>query len=743
MHRGRMSRAVGLVSCLGLFQLLGCAAAVPAAAAIGFVIAARTFLVLLGEAGVINVQANSPTPARAGGIATLPFTGRPVDRPGGAQLQVGTVRALPLNGTARTAQSMGLTGSATINVYCSDASSTNPCEDGVRVGSFRLIVVSGSTTVFNAGLDMPAAALAFLVSGEFGICFEATGDIDAQIVLDELSCKFGEDVGAGPVTAGNTPDDFDPDEPEPGPGPDPGPGPGPGPGPDPEPEPSGFIPAVVLHRGTEQLVAGPSVDSTISFAFNDDYSVDDLIFDTRNRSFALNGSGTRVWLRLFAPFPIEGQPRAQLWCMNTDGSGATRSTLPDDDLNSGVHLATDQDGQFCFANNFRIARMYRAECGQPAGPIFDYAGTLDFEANFRVNSDSSRMYLANIARFGGLPSIHTVDLQSSPFTPTIVLTNTALALEGVNPRNLAAMFDAAAFASAYVFRANYDSSTLTPRTQDVVYLGQGFSAASADIITQTEFTDSPYDLQVTDDGETIAYCLPPDDTSSGVNNCVVESVLDGQQWMFSDGRTRLGDMVLADGGSRVYYRTNSLMSGGVGVLQEVGTDIRRPAGTQVFGGTGWANVQLSDDGRTLVSAIGPGLYCLKDDASPPADLPNITALSYRFNDDCTLTVRVTLATQRGIARVFVNPYIEGVDPTLVVEDAENPFFGIRGGGGVNQSTRFTQTESSPDTWEYTFGLTNNTNQCAQPFLTSDFILRVIVVDETETVTVFQDFAPQS
>lgn len=82
-----------------------------------------------------------------------------------------------------------------------------------------------------------------------------------------------------------------------------------------------------------------------------------------------------------------------------------------------------------------------------------------------------------------------------------------------------------------------------------------------------------------------------------------------------------------------------------------------------------------------------------------------------------------------------------MDPTVVMDGAQNPFFAIRGGGGVNQSTRFAPVEGLTNVWEYTFPLTNDRNECAKEFLTEEYNLRVIVVDETETVTLFQDFSP--
>lgn len=607
MSRRKLNLVVALLLIPGLLVVGGCPPDDPSLLGTGFRIAAKVFVLALQTAGVINARAASATPARSGGIVSLQFDDAPVDQPGSAEMRIGTVRALPLDESAKSASFQALSGSATVVVYVSSADSSNPCEVGVRIGSFGLTFAGGEVTVRNGSLQVPAAALPFLIAGEFGVCFEATVTIDVQIVIEEVTCTFGEDVGEGPVTAPSEPDEVEPagggdggvgadDGGDGDGGTDGGDG-----GADGGDGGGMFNLAFIRHRGTEQLIAGPAVDDSISFAFDDDYSAAELIFDLRNRAYALNGSGTRVWLRLFAPFAVKGKPRTQLWSMNTDGTGAVESPLPAHDLNSGLHLATDQDGLYCFANNIRIAKMYQAPAGGAAGEILDYAGALDFDMNFRVNADSSRMYLANIGRFGGAPSIHTVNLVSAPLDPSVVLTQDMLAIQGVRPRNMALTFDLAAFSSSYVFRPNYNSSTLTPNTQDVFFLGRGFSAPTSEIILQTDYTQSPYDLNITDDGGTITYLLPtPDGSINGPNTGVVENLSDGSQWTFSDGRSAIGYLVLSDGGNRAYYRTDKCCSGGSGILHDVGTDRRYPAGTQVFGGTAWGNVQLSDDGDTLV-----------------------------------------------------------------------------------------------------------------------------------------------
>lgn len=750
MCASRSIRSSRWLFLLGIALLGGC----PAGVVVGLTIAARTYNLLLSEAGVLKARAGAAAPARAGGVVSLNFDQTPSDNPGSAELRIGSVRVLSLDEAAgKSATAQSLSGSAIVAVHVSAASAANPCEEGVRVGSFRVDFSGGEVTLRNRELAVPAAALPFLISGEFGICFEAVASVDVQIVIESIDCVFGEDVGDGPPVAGNTPDEVpdkhlggnpgDPNQPGDDPN-DPNDDPNDGdPNDDPNDDPNhgdpgGFITAIIRNRGTEQLIAGKNVDPTISFRIDGDYSADDLIFDLRNRSFAMNGSGTRVWVRLFTPFVVQGKPRTQLWCMNTDGSGAQRSFLPEHDLNNGLHLATDRDGLFCFANNTRNGWMYRAQPGQPATEIFNYTGVLDFDVNFAVNRDGSRMYLANLGRFAGLPSIYTVNLNSAPLSPTLIIPQSAMAIQGINPRGLAFMFDLAADSSTYVFRANYDSPTLDPRTQDVLFAGRGFSATTLENVKQTDFRDSPYDLNITDDGQMVAYCTPADSLNAP-NEGVVRSLADGSEWKFGDGRTSIGAMKLSDGGNRLYYRSSICCDGGEGVFQDVGTTRKWPVGTQVFGGNAWTDVQISQDGRTLISAIDRGLYCLREGVSPPANLPNIESIAYRFNDDCTLTIRARLYTPRGLARVFVNPYLDGVDPTRAIAGEQNPFFAIRFGGGVNQSTRLQPVEGAPGVWEYTFPLTNSLGQCAGQHLNGSYHLRLVVVDESETTVVYQDF----
>ena len=89
------------------------------------------------------------------------------------------------------------------------------------------------------------------------------------------------------------------------------------------------------------------------------------MFDEYNMAYALNGLGTKAWLRLKGPFAVEGEQRTQLSSMNSDGTGATRSPLPDDNLIARLHLQTDADRHFCIANNLS-GKIYRITTGNAA-----------------------------------------------------------------------------------------------------------------------------------------------------------------------------------------------------------------------------------------------------------------------------------------------------------------------------------------------------------------------------------------
>ena len=80
---------------------------------------------------------------------------------------------------------------------------------------------------------------------------------------------------------------------------------------------------------------------------------------------------------------------------------------------------------------------------------------------------------------------------------------------------------------------------------------------------------------------------------------------------------------------------------------------------------------------------------------------------------------------------------DGVGPTEFVPNEENPFFSIR----VTSINQFTQLENQPGVWEFAFNLTNGTGACVRSLLNSDYTIRVVAVDQNQTLTVFEEFSP--
>jgi hypothetical protein len=697
---------------------------------VGTTIADQSFRVNLGDVGRIAVRASSgQTTGSASGVFNLGLNGTPTGRPANARINIPSAAVNALNASPTPPD-----GSARTMLKISDKDDPARCTNGLIVGSFRVVFTASTISIENDELEVPAGALEFLVTGEFGICLEVTSTVDIELVIEEIEIEFGEDPGDGTTDAPDTPDKVDDEKDdtdvdvviiEP----------------DDDmmdddmktPDDEGFVEATIRRRGYERILASENVDSDFGFPIDPDFSVNEFIFDLFNIPFALSGDGQKLWFRLYAPFSIEGKQRVQLWCINTDGSGAQRSELPDDDLTNGLHLVTNEDGSVVYANNTRESLMYRAEPGKPATVAFDYTDMLDFDTNFAVNDAGTSMTIGNLGRFAGDASIYTVDLSTGTGVPVEIISNKALAASGVNPRNMAGgEFDLAGDNGQSIFRPNFSSSMLDPVTQDVVYVQNGGAVTN---IIQRPFDDTASNLQISDDGTLVSYCLSA--PLGTPNTCVIEDLVNVAALNFGDGRTGVGRVDLADNGTRVYYRTSACCSNGSGILQDVGTEVRRPAGTiTFFNTTGYTNAQLSDDGNTLAAVSNDSIYILRDDAFEPGSFPGILAVSYRNNGDCTITVRASTISPGGLFNVRIYPWFDGTGPTESVENQnENPTFGIRGGANLSL------VDDTVNVWENTFTFTNNKADCAEEFLTQGFNYRVVVQDEAQTAATFVDFSP--
>ena len=263
----------------------------------------------------------------------------------------------------------------------------------------------------------------------------------------------------------------------------------------------GFTPARITHRGLEQIIAGPEVDSTVSTVTPEGYGV------TGFNRIALSGDNRKVWFVLFDSFPnVPGDPQAQLWSVNLDGPGGLRSALPNDSFSNGLTVETTQDGAVSYIDNSRAAMMYVASVGGPASPAFAY-GTLsdgsrhgDIRGHFRVNNAGTRLIYRSFVdtRF------MTVDLTASPFVPQEIATSRSMAFMGANARSLNNNIDLAGDATAWISASEHFSRTFEPNLQQILRVGTSLDPASnAPAYAAIPNLTSPGDLNITDDGQTL------------------------------------------------------------------------------------------------------------------------------------------------------------------------------------------------------------------------------------------------
>lgn len=250
--------------------------------------------------------------ARAAGVVTLPFNGPARDRPDSAtlNLDVGRTRALPI-ATAKSLSQQSLTGSANLRVRIAQSSSSDPCADGVDVGTFQLLIADGAVTAVNASLPLPPRAVTFAISGSFTICLEVTATIDVRLEVPQMSIAFGPDTGlrdAGDDEDVNTPSDggnngdtdsggpqSDPNTPDvPNMTNEPNTPGSTGDGMTDNP-PDKFTVAAPLHVGSEAIIAGPAAIANTGFVTPENFTIGRI---------AMSGGGG---VNLFTTFaPMEG-----------------------------------------------------------------------------------------------------------------------------------------------------------------------------------------------------------------------------------------------------------------------------------------------------------------------------------------------------------------------------------------------------------------------------------------------------
>ncbi len=499
----------------------------------------------------------------------------------------------------------------------------------------------------------------------------------------------------------------------------------------------GFTTASIIRRGAEHLIAGPDADSNLSLQTPAGYAPGP--FGTK--SVALSGNGGKVWVALYDQFPnVEGDPQTQLWSVNTDGTGGARSSLPVEDIRNGMHVATNIDGSVVVTENPQTTTFYRATPGTGVSALYNYAdleGIGDSRGILRVSDDASRLIYVSFT----LRNMVVADISGGSVTPQVLTTTASFITNGLAGNEMDFELDITSSAARWITGTRtFDSVPF--RNRWPIFIGNGVPSPAISMVA-TERDDLAFNrFNMTDDGRTIAYCRETE-FNGLIGRCYIQSVGSAARTEIVDEVENLGNLSLSDDGSKAYLSTGVGHGGGQGFIYDVATGERYTGGSQWFSDTpspDFTSVEWSDDGQLLMSAISRGIYVLHD-GSVPAGFPTIDRILYKMNDaDCSMTVRVEVNAPLGVERVFTLPFYQGLEASRgVIPGAENPLFRERSGGGVNKSTTFTQMETG--VWERQIFLTNDVGECASSFLSSDFSIRIVLVEATTTRTVFQDFSP--
>ncbi|HUU83233.1 MAG TPA: hypothetical protein VM243_06985 [Phycisphaerae bacterium] len=158
---------------------------------IAFTIGNKSFVFSLGNAGVFAVRRGAP-PVK-GGLRVENLFEPPADRPVSGDLTVNpmNVRVTPLSVGKPVAPMQGISGSFVVVVLLGNVGDDNPCETGTNVGTIHATVTNDAVSLDTTALALPAAALVEAITGDFSVCLEVSGDIDATITITELGITFG------------------------------------------------------------------------------------------------------------------------------------------------------------------------------------------------------------------------------------------------------------------------------------------------------------------------------------------------------------------------------------------------------------------------------------------------------------------------------------------------------------------------------------------------------------------------
>ncbi|NLX12832.1 MAG: hypothetical protein GXY44_04155 [Phycisphaerales bacterium] len=202
------SRFIGLALCpavvlFGMFVWLsGCSVSIDSSSggvAFSFLIAGRSFTFTLGPAGYFPLQPG----AIVRNVADLqPFDRPPSDTPatGAVRLRGSSITILPPNAAAKSlvAAQSSVSGTARLRVAIDAPGALSPCESGLDLGEFEIVVANGVITSVGPGLPLRLAAVDYFNRNDLAMCLEMTSDFAAGLQIAGLDVTFGpSQSGAG------------------------------------------------------------------------------------------------------------------------------------------------------------------------------------------------------------------------------------------------------------------------------------------------------------------------------------------------------------------------------------------------------------------------------------------------------------------------------------------------------------------------------------------------------------------
>ena len=707
MIRKHKMQSIGLFVLIAIYlaNIGGCPTVPPPTE---YTIASKSFTVLLEKTGefiLSAAQALSQT-----GYVVLPFEATPTDTPanGTLSLQTENLQALSQTGATKPMSQQSLDGTATVAIYISSGGSADPCADGIYVGTYNLTITNGSVTVANPSLSLPADALTRVISGQFGICLDVTATINVKLIIPGFIVSFGE-------ASTQPPSEQPPSE-----------------------MPGGFKSATIVHSGSDELLAGPTVDPAVGFNLIHPFNVGGL---------ALSGDGQRVWFWTY--WHWSGTPPTdfiQIYSMDIDGSDLQRTILPMADAARGWAIATNVNGSVAvFELGVTInpgtfseksgSRFFYCTPGGVATMLYD---TVDqppasSAGQLRLNDAGTRFYWRDMYNLwsvsvnspGNVSQLVTVD-HLNFFGPWDPVTGGVISYFDINDSG-----------STWMTNVRFwDQQTQTAR-YELAY-GSGALPQNTYGITKARPGTVADIFNLSGDGLTVAY-----QCNDGYYSCYVTGTAGSIDLTATGLSTTVEttDVRLSDDATTAWftYISDVAVDGKTysGVLLDLDSGARRLVGPSFDGSLDVTQSQISDDGSVLAGKWGccrseplTHVWVLRDGVSGQTGFPAISDIKYRYDAASdALIVRVKASSLNGLERLVTFAHKNGVLVRGFIPDGQSPLHG-------EYATHFAAVEGGNNEYERIIYLNGK-----KDLLDGSHYLRILAIDGLGSRSTYHDIAP--